>query len=159
MGQSHLAAVKLHQRVAGAAEMQQLGERFAAKLNPGQRVHFHGPLGAGKTTLIRGILRGLGHDGTVKSPTFTLVEPYALPGRSVYHFDFYRLRGAEELEFLGIRDYLQGQGICLIEWAERGADLLPPPDVDVYIEPVEDERNVQWVSRTDSGNELLGGLT
>jgi len=157
--QSHRASVKLSQRVASAADMQRLGERLAPALKPGHRVHFHGPLGAGKTTLIRGILRGLGHGGTVKSPTFTLVEPYALAGRSVYHFDFYRLRAAEELEFLGIRDYLQGQGICLIEWAERGDELLPAPDVDVYIEPVDDERNVQWVSRTDSGGGLLGGLT
>ena len=150
--------MKHNQSVASAAEMQQLGERFAAALKPGHRVHFHGPLGAGKTTLIGGILRGLGHTGTVKSPTFSLVEPYALPARTVYHFDFYRLRAAEELEFIGIRDYLQGQGICLIEWAERGAELLPPPDVDVYIERVDDERSVQWVSRTDSGNGLLGGL-
>lgn len=150
--------MKHSQRVTSAADMQRLGERFAAALKPGQRVHFHGALGAGKTTLIGGMLRGLGHGGAVKSPTFTLVEPYTLPARTVYHFDFYRLRAAEELEFIGIRDYLQGQGICLIEWAERGADLLPPPDVDVYIERVDDERSVQWVSRTDSGNDLLGGL-
>ncbi len=151
--------MKHRQQVASAADMQRMGERFATGLKPGHRVHFHGPLGAGKTTLIRGILHGLGHRGAVKSPTFTLVEPYALPERTVYHFDFYRLRAAEELEFLGIRDYLQGQGICLIEWAERGAELLPPPDVDVYIERVDDERSVQWVSRTDNGGGLLGGLT
>ena len=151
--------MKRTQNVASAADMERLGEGFAAGLKPGQMIYFHGALGAGKTTLIRGILRGLGHGGAVKSPTFTLVEPYALPARTVYHFDFYRLRAAEELEFLGIRDYLQGPGICLIEWAERGAGLLPPPDVDVYIDGVDHGRTVQWVSRTDSGSSLLGGPT
>jgi len=151
--------MKRTHNVASAADMERLGERLAGMLKPRQMIYFHGALGAGKTTLIRGILRGLGHSGAVKSPTFTLVEPYALPAQTVYHFDFYRLRAAEELEFIGIRDYLQGQGICLIEWAERGAGLLPPPDVDVYIEQVDDGRTVQWVSRTDSGNSLLGGLT
>ena len=151
--------MKRSERVATEADMERLGERVAGALEPGSMIYFHGALGAGKTTLIRGILRGLGHGGAVKSPTFTLVEAYVLPAHTVYHFDFYRLRAAEELEFFGIRDYLQGQGICLIEWAERGAGLLPEPDVDVYIDQADHGRSVQWVSHTDSGNNLLGGLT
>ncbi len=151
--------MKRSQRVATAADMERLGERAAGAFKPGSMIYFHGALGAGKTTLIRGILRGLGHVGAVKSPTFTLVETYLLPAHTAHHFDFYRLRAAEELEFLGIRDYLQGHGICLIEWAERGAGLLPVADVDVYIDQADHGRSVQWVSHTDSGNSLLDGLT
>lgn len=151
--------MKRSQRAATAADMERLGERVAGALKPGLMMHFHGALGAGKTTLIRGLLRGLGHGGAVKSPTFTLVETYPLAAHTVHHFDFYRLHAAEELEFLGFRDYLQGQGICLIEWAERGAGLLSVPDVDVYIEQADHGRSVQWVSHTDSGNSLLDGLT
>jgi tRNA threonylcarbamoyladenosine biosynthesis protein TsaE len=151
--------MKRSERVATEADMERLGERLAGALKPGSMIYFHGALGAGKTTLIRGILHGLGHSGAVKSPTFTLVEAYVLPAHTVYHFDFYRLHAAEELEFFGIRDYLQGQGICLIEWAERGDGLLPEPDVDVYIDQADHGRSVQWVSHTDSGNNLLDGLT
>ena len=92
-------------------------------------VHLHGDLGAGKTTLTRGFLRAFGYEGAVKSPTYTLVEPYALPRRNIYHFDLYRLAGAEEVDFLGVEDYFQPPNISLIEWAERGGDRIPKPDL------------------------------
>lgn len=149
----------LTRAIATAGDMEVLGAAMAGGLRAGLVIFFHGDLGSGKTTLIRGILRGLGHRGAVKSPTYTLVESYQLADREIFHFDLYRLNAAEELEFLGIRDYLQGQGICLVEWAERGAGHLPAPDVDVFIERAEDRRTVQLHSHTEQGSALLDGLT
>ncbi|MHB8454740.1 MAG: tRNA (adenosine(37)-N6)-threonylcarbamoyltransferase complex ATPase subunit type 1 TsaE [Acidiferrobacterales bacterium] len=144
--------------VADADAMETLGASLARALNPGQLIFLHGELGSGKTTLVRGLLHALGYAGVVKSPTYTLVEPYALACGPVYHFDLYRMRDPEELEFLGIRDYLEGDGMCLLEWPERGAGILPQPDVDVFIDRVDYGRTVRLVSNTDNGAALLGGL-
>src|SRR6185295_1112360 len=119
--------------VPSASDMEALGARLATGLHSGGLIYIRGPLGAGKTTLVRGILRGFGHRGSVKSPTFTLVEPYNLDGQALYHFDLYRLKHAEELEFMGWRDYVN-DGVCLVEWPERGESVLPTPDLDVMIE-------------------------
>ena len=151
--------MRLTRTIATAEDMESLGATLAHGLQSGLVIFFHGDLGSGKTTLIRGMLHGLGLHGAVKSPTYTLVESYRLDGREIFHFDLYRLQDAEELEFLGIRDYLHGQGICLIEWAERGVGHLPSPDVDVFIEREEDRRTVQLHSHTDQGVSLLDGLT
>src|SRR3972149_3223174 len=122
------------------AEMEALGAKLAAQVGKVRLVNIHGPLGAGKTTLVRGMLHGLGHAGAVKSPTFTLVEPYTFGNLHFYHFDLYRLNDPGELEFLGLRDYLDDKGVCVVEWAERAQGVLPLPDVDVMIEPTETGR-------------------
>ncbi len=145
--------------VPSVAEMEALGARLARGIDQVHLLYLHGALGTGKTTLVRGILRALGHGGLVKSPTFTLVEPYSFDGLIVYHIDLYRVSDPEELEFLGFRDYLESESVCLVEWAERGVEKLPSPDLDVMIQNVDDTRTVELESYSDRGTELLSGLT
>ncbi len=120
-------------------------------------IYFYGELGAGKTTLVRGFLRALGYQGAVKSPTYTLVESYYLQGRQIYHFDLYRLAYSEELDFIGMRDYLH-ESICLVEWADRGKDYLPNPDIHCYIEIQNSARVVVFKPETDRGQDVLERL-
>ena len=117
-----------------------------------------GQLGAGKTTLSRGILQGLGHRGSVKSPTYTLVEPYQLSVGSVFHFDLYRLVDAEELEYVGFAEYLAEAKLCLIEWPERGQGFLPQADVAVEISESGEGRCVTLVAYSVCGEQLLDQL-
>ena len=148
----------IERSVSTEAEMEALGASLAARLGGTRLVYLHGPLGAGKTTLVRGMLRALGHAGAVKSPTFTLVEPYALPDLRVYHFDLYRLNDPEELELMGVRDYFP-QGVCVVEWAERAHGFLPDPDVDVMIQPNAMQRTVRMTARTSIGENTLDAFS
>ena len=120
-------------RLDDAEATEAFGRRMAACQQAGVLVFLYGDLGAGKTTLVRGYLRGLGHQGTVKSPTYTLIEPYQTGQGNLYHLDLYRLSDPEELEWIGIRDLFDDESICLIEWPQRGEGMLPAPDVQISL--------------------------
>lgn len=121
-------------------------------------LYFNGDLGAGKTTLTRGMVQGLGYKGNVKSPTYTLVEEYNIAGKMIYHFDLYRLADPEELEFMGIRDYFAKDCICLIEWAEKGEGILPPADLFVNIDYYDDARNITLIAKDALGEQIIQQL-
>ncbi len=135
--------------------MEAFGAQIAACTAGGEAIYLHGDLGAGKTTLVRGFMRALGHRGAVKSPTYTLVEPYELDGRRAYHFDLYRLGEPEELEYMGIRDYLDGESVLLVEWPQRGAGIMPVADLDIMIDYTEGGRTLSLSSQTPKGQSLL----
>ena len=127
--------IELHLPDAGATEA--LGARLARAVasRAGLLVYLRGDLGAGKTTLVRGWLRALGVSGSIRSPTYTLVEPYEAGGHSILHLDLYRLNDPSELEQLGLADLPPDRSWWLVEWPERGGGLLPPPDLDIELLP------------------------
>ena len=140
-------------------ETLKLGKQLARLCPPDQfTIHLEGDLGAGKTTLSRGLLRELGHQGNVKSPTYTLVERYDLANRTVFHFDLYRLTDPEELEYLGLDDYLSNNSLCLIEWAQQGGDFLPAPDLLISLLYKDDGRQLTISSLSIAGEKLLTNL-
>lgn len=145
-------------RCESEEELIALGKKLGAALAGRGVVFLHGTLGAGKTTLSRGVLRAYAHQGAVKSPTYTIVEPYLLGDIQVYHFDLYRLADPEELEFLGFRDYFLSDALCLVEWPEKGGDALPKCDLDVVIEIVPTGREIKISASTAHGQQVLHEL-
>jgi tRNA threonylcarbamoyladenosine biosynthesis protein TsaE len=144
--------------LASEAETLALGRALAPLLEPGMTVHLRGDLGAGKTTLVRGILRGLGYEGRVKSPTFTLLEPYKFSRLYLYHFDFYRFLDPQELEETGFREYFNPQSLCLVEWPEKAPDL-PPADLDITLQVADSGRAIGLTAHTEAGRRCLESLT
>lgn len=147
------------------ADTQALGAQLAHTVKGGTVIYLAGPLGAGKTTWVRGFLRGLGYQGKVKSPTYTLVEPYHTDQFDLFHFDLYRLNTAEELHGIGIEEYFTPQTVCLIEWPDKGGEYLPQPDLAVdfvILNNKPDEqftmRAIRFEARSLRGEEMLARL-
>ena len=134
------------------------GARLARALPGPLCVYLRGPLGAGKTTLVRGVLRALGHTGAVRSPTYTILETYALAPGEVCHLDLYRLRSAQELEDIGARELFDGRHVCFVEWPEHGAGWLPPADLELDIDMAGSGRRVQARAHGAVGESLLESM-
>ncbi len=135
-----------------------LAQRLAEHLKPGMVIYLHGSLGAGKTTLVRGVLNALGYTGRVKSPTYTLVEPYHIAGLDLQHFDLYRLRDEKEWESAGFRDEFDGHNIFFIEWPEKALEFIPQADVEIVFKIFPQGRNVEIQANTPTGRECLKQL-
>ena len=132
-----------------------LGAALAQSLEPGLTIYLRGELGAGKTTLVRGVLRALGHPGPVKSPTYTLVEVYEVSRLHLHHFDFYRFREPREWIDAGFRESFNGRNVSLIEWPERAGGMLPPADVEIALELHGAGRNAALTSNSLAGQKCL----
>lgn len=149
-------------RLSDEAGTLALGAALARTLAPGLTLHLHGELGAGKTALTRALLHAAGHTGHVKSPTYTLVEPYAVTvdGRllEVRHFDLYRLGSADEFLDAGFRDEFDGRHVCIVEWPEKAAAVLQTPDIEVHLGIVGEGREVELIAHSDLGIACLDRL-
>ena len=148
--------------------MLKVAETVAASvpLKKGCVIYLYGDLGAGKTSFCRGFIRAMGYQGAVKSPTFTLLEPYDMNEREIYHFDLYRLEDPEELEFMGVRDYFHERAICLVEWPSKGQGIIPEPDIALTLHTKTFDggqstdtptigRELQWVAKSEQGENIL----
>jgi tRNA threonylcarbamoyladenosine biosynthesis protein TsaE len=139
-----------------------LGAALSRALAPGLTIYLHGDLGAGKTALTRALLHAAGHPGHVKSPTYTLAEPYTveLAGQpvEVVHFDLYRMAGPDEFLDAGFRDYFNHRAVCIIEWPEKAGDVLPPPDINVFLTMHGEGRKVELQALSPHGSQCLERL-
>ena len=136
----------------------EFGAKIAAATKGGEIIYLKGDLGAGKTTFVRGFLNALGHSGNVKSPTYTLIEPYSINDKSIYHFDLYRINDPEELEAMGIRDYCDGESICLYEWPEQGKGVLPEADIIFSLSLADTGRTIAIETKSAKGEQILSQI-
>lgn len=140
-------------KLPDAAATAELGAALGSGIAPGRVLHLSGELGTGKTTLVRGLLRALGVQGPVKSPTYAWVEPYTISRLDLYHFDFYRLADRTEWLSSGLREYFRPDAVCIVEWPERAGDLLPPPDLAVRLSYEGEARLASIDSHSPAGDE------
>jgi tRNA threonylcarbamoyladenosine biosynthesis protein TsaE len=143
--------MKTTRYLAGPVDTLATGSTLAPCIRPGMVFYLQGDLGAGKTTLVRGVLRGLGYAGKVKSPTFSLVELYEFSRLYFYHFDFYRIDRPQEWQEAGFREYFNDDSVCLVEWPEKAGDSLPSADVKIELKFSESGRVMEVSGLTDAG--------
>jgi tRNA threonylcarbamoyladenosine biosynthesis protein TsaE len=141
--------------LANPAATDAFGHALADVLRPGMVIYLVGALGAGKTAIARALLRKMGVDGTIKSPTYTLVELYVVSRLSLYHFDFYRLQDPEEWLEAGLRDYFNPDSICLVEWPDKAGNSLPQADIVLSLVLENEGRQLQMLSNTKMGQECI----
>ena len=135
-----------------------LGEACAAGAANGLALHLRGELGAGKTTVTRGLLRALGYGGRVKSPTYTLVEPYSVLSLNLYHFDFYRFKDRTEWLNSGFREYFNAESLCIVEWPERAGDLIARPDLEIHLQYLDEARTASLSAHSPAGDAWLASV-
>lgn len=136
----------------------ELGARLAASLTRGMRIYLRGELGTGKTTLIRGLLRALGVQTGVRSPSYTLVELYVISRLNLYHFDFYRFLDSSEFDNAGFADYFSGDAVCLVEWPDKAGPTLPLPDLEIELTYAGSGRDIRVHANSKAGEQCLDTL-
>lgn len=149
---------QLHTHLSNEEATLSFGTILSKALSPHLVLWLEGNLGSGKTTLTRGILRGLGYNGKVKSPTYTLIEPYAISRLNLYHFDFYRFTSPEEFLDAGLDEYFSGTGICIVEWPDKAQPYLPLPDIIITLSPDSGGRQIQITAESFAGRQCLRNI-
>lgn len=150
-----MPSLKFEVGLSDAASTENWGRQLAASLKPGMLILLNGDLGAGKTTLVRAVLRALGVEGNIKSPSYPVLETYNVSSLYLYHFDFYRIKSQEELEDAGFREYFGGTGLCFVEWPERAGDWLPVADVLIELRTEDEGRKLTVTACSLLGRQCL----
>lgn len=149
-----MSAISLPDEAATLA----FGAQLAQAISAGMVIYLRGNLGAGKTTLVRALLHALGHQGRVKSPTYTLLEQYHAGGLNLRHFDLYRFQDINEWDSAGFSDEFDGNNICLVEWPEQAAGLVPPADLEIFLDILPEGRSIRLQANTPSGHACVAQL-